>query len=105
MEKAASKYIFMYAKRKDSCVLPYWFIRFSDILVVVVMLYLWDECWIPSLCYPHLFYILLWLVVLSFTFKALLQLLVLGGGGGKYLLIRIFMFTVVIMIYFVSFYI
>lgn len=79
----ACKYIFMYSEHKDSSVLPYWFIRFSDILVVVVMLYLWDECWIPSLCYPHLFYILLWLVVHRFTVKALLQLLVLGGGEGK----------------------
>jgi len=42
--------------------------------------------------------------VLSFTFKALLQLLVLGGGGGKYLLIRIYMFTVVIMIYLICTY-
>lgn len=74
---------FMYSEHKDSSVLPYWFIRFSDILVVVVMLYLWDECWIPSLCYPHLFYILLWPVVHRFTVKALLQLLALGGGEGK----------------------
>ena len=79
----ACKYIFMYSEHKDSSVLPYWFIRFSDILVVVVMLYLWEEWWIPSLCYPHLFYILLWLVVHRFTVKALLQLLVLGGGEGK----------------------
>lgn len=43
--------------------------------------------------------------MLSFTFKALLQLLVLGGGGGKYLLIRIYMFTVLIMIYVIFFYV
>lgn len=36
-----------------------WFIGFPDILVVVVMLYLWWNCWSLSLCSPNLFYILL----------------------------------------------
>lgn len=49
-----------------------WFIGFADILVVVVMLYLWLNCWSLSLCSPNLFYILLWLLVLSRPLQQLL---------------------------------
>lgn len=49
-----------------------WFIGFPDILVVVVMLYLWGNCWSLSLCSPNLFYILLWPLVLSRPLQQLL---------------------------------
>lgn len=49
-----------------------WFIGFPDILVVVVMLYLWGNCWSLSLCSPNLFYILLWPLVLSRPLRQLL---------------------------------
>lgn len=49
-----------------------WFIGFPDILVVVVMLYLWLNCRSLSLCSPNLFYILLWLLVLSRPLQQLL---------------------------------
>lgn len=53
-----------------------WFIEFSDILLVVVMLYLWVNCWSLSLWPPNSFYILLLLLVLS---KSLWQFLLKKG--------------------------
>lgn len=75
-----------------------WFIGFPDILVVVVMLYLWGNCWSLSLCAPNLFYILLWPLVFS---RPLRQLLL--KKRKRYISIKIYMFIANIVIYFTVF--
>lgn len=72
-KKAGEKYKYDYVEHiKADLSQRNWFIGFPDILVVVVMLYLWGNCRSLSLCSPNLFYILLWLLVLSRPLQQLL---------------------------------
>lgn len=62
------------------------------------MLYLWRNCRSLSLCSPNLFYILLWLLVLS---RPLQQLLLRKRGGkeGERISIKIYKFIAEMVIY------